>query len=178
MDFKINASKLGRLLIEHGGVGIPDQIQLGLQNSGKNPASWRNAQDAVLTGGGTLTPVIPKPPGKGPGGLPDFHRVAIGEIHRAFTGYDASNPTVSNTQLNDFFLEWTAPKKQYNPSAPPPSTWEQAQLRPVDLIAAGLACHWYAEANPNHALSTVLSKLSNQFIDVGIERLSVNDSIG
>ena len=34
------------------------------------------------------------------------------------------------------------------------------------------------EANPNHALSTVLSKLSNQFIDVGIERLSVNDSIG
>jgi hypothetical protein len=62
--------------------------------------------------------------------------------------------------------------KRYTPTEGPPRTLEDAKLRPVDLITAALAFHWYAEANPTHALSTKLVEMSNRLVEIGTARLS------
>ncbi|MFN9465030.1 MAG: hypothetical protein ACK6B2_17630 [Planctomycetota bacterium] len=171
MDNNINLVQLGELFIELRGFGDPDQFALGLLNSKKNPLQWAHEKDPINQTSGSVTPVVPKPPGKGPGGLPTIFTLASLEIYQSLESHNA-NPTIAENRLNKFFKMCSSGDKSYTPGEDPPRTLEDAKLRPVDLITAALAFHWYAEANPTHALRTKLVEMSNRLVEIGTERLS------
>jgi len=171
MDLNINLVQLGELFIELRGFGYPDQFALGLLNSKNNPSQWAHENDPINRTSGSATPVVPKLPGKGPGGLPTIFTLASLEIYRSLESHNA-NPTIAENRLNAFFQMCSSNDKSCTPEEAPPRTLHDAKLRPVDLITVALAFHWYAEANPKHALSTKLVEMSNQLVKIGTARLS------